>query len=93
MDKRLILYDRNVVVTYSKKKRMGRISAHIPKKFVGFNGRIIIFSKAKRKKERKKSNRLERKLHIITNHADINLIYKKRVSALGDENDKNRIKR
>ena len=50
MNPKLKLFHRSVVVTYSKKKRMGRVTIHIPKKFVGYNANIIIYSRPKTKR-------------------------------------------
>ncbi len=47
MNKKLALLHRSVKVRYSKKKRKGKITICVPKKFVGYTANIAIYSKSK----------------------------------------------
>ncbi|MBW2976886.1 hypothetical protein KY347_05560 [Candidatus Woesearchaeota archaeon] len=45
MNKKLALLHRRVKVRYSKKRRKGRITLSVPRKFEGYSAVIIIYPK------------------------------------------------
>ena len=56
MDKRLQLYHYSTRVTSQKARRKriknkGVVVAHVPKKFIGYNASIIIYSKKREEQE------------------------------------------